>query len=302
MKALATEILERLTLPEGRLRMVLDTDTYNEVDDQFALSFAALSPGRLDLRAVYAAPFFNDRSDSPADGMERSYAEILRLLELLHIEPEGFAFRGSPGFLKDRGTPIDSPAARDLITRAKAVPEGEFLYVAAIGAITNVASALLLDPEIRDRIVLIWLGGQPHTQFSAREFNLSGDIPAAQIVFDSGVPLIQVPCQGVSSHLLASAPDMDAWLKGVNPLCDMLADTFCSYRKDHFAWAKEIWDVAVIGYMLDPSWTRSVIVPTPRITSEGYYAVDPGRPPMREVTWLNRNAIFRDLFTKLRNA
>jgi len=41
-------------------RVVLDTDTYNEVDDQFALAHLLLAPELVRLEAVYAAPFFND--------------------------------------------------------------------------------------------------------------------------------------------------------------------------------------------------------------------------------------------------
>ena len=74
---------ERLSQPEGELRVVLDTDTYNEVDDQFAVVHALLSPERISLQALYAAPFHNGRSDGPADGMEKSYDEIIRLLERL---------------------------------------------------------------------------------------------------------------------------------------------------------------------------------------------------------------------------
>lgn len=78
------ERLDKLTPPPaGKIRMVLDTDTYNEIDDQFALVHALLSPERLKVEAVYAAPFHNERSNGPEDGMERSYEEILRLLELL---------------------------------------------------------------------------------------------------------------------------------------------------------------------------------------------------------------------------
>ena len=75
--------LERLRPPAGRVRMVLDTDTYNETDDQFALVHALLSPERLAVEAVYAAPFHNERSDGPGHGMELSYQEILRLLQRL---------------------------------------------------------------------------------------------------------------------------------------------------------------------------------------------------------------------------
>jgi purine nucleosidase len=64
-------------------RMVLDTDTYNEIDDQFALVHALLSPQRVQLEAIYAAPFHNDRSRGPGDGMHKSFEEIHRMLDLL---------------------------------------------------------------------------------------------------------------------------------------------------------------------------------------------------------------------------
>ena len=292
-------LLCRLALPEGRVRMVLDTDTYNEVDDQFALCYALLSPERLDVQAVYAAPFFNDRSTGPRDGMEKSYDEIVRLLGKLGRNADGFVFKGSERYMQSGDDAVDSPAARDLIARAKALPEGETLYVAAIGAITNVASALVLAPEIRDQIVVVWLGGQPHSYPTAREFNLSGDIIASQVVFDCGVPLIQVPCQGVASHLLATVPELEAFLKGCNPICDALVELFSAYTDDPFAWAKEIWDVSVIGLLVNPAWTRSAVVPAPILSGEGNYSHDPARHFMREVQWLNRNAIFRDMYAKL---
>ena len=70
--------IERLKPPSGGpVRMVLDTDTYNEIDDQFAVVYALISP-ELDAQAVYAAPFQNSRSSGPGDGMEKSYEEILK--------------------------------------------------------------------------------------------------------------------------------------------------------------------------------------------------------------------------------
>ena len=68
-------LLRRLERPTGPVDVVLDTDTYNEVDDQFALSYLLASQEQLSLKALYAAPFFNENSTGPADGMEKSYAE-----------------------------------------------------------------------------------------------------------------------------------------------------------------------------------------------------------------------------------
>ena len=62
--------------------MVLDTDTYNEIDDQFAVVYSLISPEKLDVEAIYAAPFFNTRSLSPKDGMEKSYEEISEILDI----------------------------------------------------------------------------------------------------------------------------------------------------------------------------------------------------------------------------
>ncbi len=116
--------LERLRPPAGRVRMVLDTDTYNETDDQFALVHALLSPERLAVEAVHAAPFHNARSDGPGHGMELSYQEILRLLERLGRSADGFAFRGSTGYLGAGGQPCESEAVRDLVAR--------FIFVLAL--------------------------------------------------------------------------------------------------------------------------------------------------------------------------
>ena len=77
-----TNILKLLKPRKGKVRAVLDTDTYNEIDDQFALVQMMLSADRIKVEAIYPAPFsMNDRSDHPGKGMELSYDEILRCLE-----------------------------------------------------------------------------------------------------------------------------------------------------------------------------------------------------------------------------
>src|SRR5918997_6572129 len=111
----------------ARLSMVLDTDTFNEIDDQFALAYALLSPDRLDLQAVYAAPFGNDSTD-PATGMRQSYDEILRVLDRFDRDPDGFVFTGSERWLSDAGAAVPSAAADDLIARARRQGADEVLY------------------------------------------------------------------------------------------------------------------------------------------------------------------------------
>lgn len=294
------ERLARARIPEGKLEIVLDTDAYNEVDDQFALAYSLLSPARLHVQAIYAAPFLNSRSQSAGDGMQKSYDEILRLLRLMEGSAGVPALRGSERFLVENGGAyVDSPAARDLVARALSWERENPLYVVALGAITNIASALLMAPEIAQRICVVWLGGHAFHWPDTREFNLYQDIPAARAVLESGCPLILVPCQGVTSHLLAAPAELREALGGRNALCDALVELFCAYTDDPFGWAKELWDVGPIGLLINPAWAPTVTVPCPGISEDGYWTRDFRRHPIRVVYRVNRNAIFRDMYRKL---
>ena len=296
------EMIRRLSLPKGKLDMVLDTDTYNEVDDQFALAYSLLSPERLNVEAIYAAPFYNDRSTGPKDGMERSYNEIVRLLGKIRRVPEGLVHRGADQFMPGPDTPGDSPAVQDLIHRAMAREEGDLLYVCAIAACTNIAPALLLEPRIAHKIAVVWLGGHVLAYPTAEEFNLSQDLHASRVLFDSGVPLTLVPCRGVASHLLTSVPELQSCIGGKNALCDALIELFSAYHPDHFAWGKEIWDVSTVAWLLNPEWVPTRLVHSPLLTDDSHWAHDETRHFIREAYACYRNPIFYDLFTKLANA
>ena len=291
--------LERLRPPAGRVRMVLDTDTYNETDDQFALVHALLSPERLAVEAIYAAPFHNQRSDGPGHGMELSYQEILRLLQRLGRCGGGFALRGATGYLGPGGQPRESDAVRDLVARGLAAPDHDPLYVVAIGAITNVASALLTEPALAEKIVVVWLGGHALGWPDTREFNLRQDVPAARAVLDCGVPLVLVPCMGVTSHLLTSVPEIDRHVAPHGELGAFLAARFKEMRDDHIAWSRVLWDVATIAYLLNSDWVPTELVPSPIVTDQVTWSVDRRRHLIRCASFVHRDPIYRDLFRKL---
>ena len=154
------DIIRRLEPVQGRVDAVLDTDAFNEIDDQFALAYLLAYPERVNLLAVTAAPFFNERSTSPEDGMLKSYDEIIKVARLCgRNDAKELAYLGARNYLPDENTPVDSPAARRIAELALRHGADEPLYVVAIGAITNVASALLMEPAINNRIVVVWLGG-----------------------------------------------------------------------------------------------------------------------------------------------
>ena len=291
--------IKQLEPPNGKVRMVLDTDTYNEIDDQFALAYAYLSNDKLQLEAVYAAPFRNNRSTGPGDGMEKSYQEILRLLKMLGKSPEGFAFEGSDRYLEDISRPIRSKAALDLIEKALASSPEDPLYVVPIGCITNIASAILIEPKIIENIVVVWLGGNGLDWPNQKEFNLQQDVLAAQVVFNSGVPLLIMPCRPVVSHFHTSIPELNYHLKGKNDLSDYLLSSTIEYSGGKDVWSKVIWDVVAIAWLVNPSWVPTNLVHSPILTDQVTFSIDHSRHFMRIATSMNRDAIFKDLFGKL---
>ena len=285
----------------GRLRAVLDTDTYNEIDDQFALVQAWLAPERIDLQAIYAAPFHNNRSTGPGDGMEKSYDEILELLSRLNVKPEGLVHRGVTDYVGPSRVARPAAAVDDLIARARAGSPENPLYVIAIAAISNVASALLSAPDIIDRTVVVWLGGHSIDWPHQVEFNLKQDVPAAQALFGSGVPIVLVPCMGVVSHLTSTVPEIEKHVEPYGAIGAFLAQRFKEYSDDHIGWAKEIWDMAAVAWLLNPNWTPSELRPTPILTDQVTYSTDHRQHLLRYVRHVDRNAILKDFFRRLAN-
>lgn len=296
-------LIRRLQRPAGKIDVVLDTDTYNEIDDQFALSYMVKSAEKLTVKAVYAAPFFNEKSVSPKDGMEKSYDEILTLLTLLgRADLTANVFRGSEDYLPDEDTPILSPAAEDLAVRAMQYTPEKPLYVVAIGAITNVASAILLNPAIRERIVVVWLGGNAHHWTDNAEFNLAQDVAAGRILFGCGVPLVQLPCMGVVSSFAVSEPDLREYLLGKNALCDHLAQYAIDEGRRTAAaetWTRVIWDVTAVAWLLDGGFTEDTLVHSPIPQYDHTWAPSATRHFIRYVYHIHRDRLFADLVHKL---
>jgi len=299
------QLIKNLSLPAGRIDVVLDTDTYNEIDDQFAIAYMLRSTEKLNVKEIYAAPFHNKKSTSPEDGMERSYAEILKVLDLAGCpELKEKTYRGSRTYLPSETEYVESPAARALVALSKNYSVENPLYVVAIGAITNVASAVLMDPTIADRIVLSWLGGTAHHMPHSREFNLFQDVAAARVIFGCGMPVIQLPCRGVVDSFTVSGAELREWLMDKNPLADYLARNTIAEAESYAAgkpWTRVIWDVTAVAWLLNDKdrFMTSNLTPAVLPQYDDHYSFDNRRHFMRYVSWINRDALMNDLFTKL---
>ena len=140
----------------SRRKAIINTDAKNEADDQYAIVHALLSPS-LDVRGLIAAHFGTARSNR---SMEESREEIDLLLDLLGHEHEVMVANGAPEAIANEQTPMDSAGAQLIIAESKLATAKEPLFVAFLGPLTDMASAILLDPGIVHRdIVVVWIGG-----------------------------------------------------------------------------------------------------------------------------------------------
>ncbi len=316
---------QRLALPSGPVRVVIDTDAANEIDDQFALAWAMRRPDRLHIAGLYATPFsFAHRRPSlplaPADdpafapagvGMARSFDEIHRVLDLLgdpiSVSAKARVFRGSEGYLRGPAQPLQSAAVDHLIATAREhTAEGPPLYVMALGCVTNIASALMLAPDLVDRIVVVWTSGYPsYAPWPNTSLNLEQDLWASQWLFDCGVPLVYLPGYHVGAQLRLSLPEMQRHVAGRgaignelhrlythNPLWSILGQT----GAEPYSWV--IWDIICVAWLLQPDWVPSGCVGTPRLGDDLRWSADATRPPMREAYAVQRDAIFSAYFSQ----
>lgn len=172
-------------------RLIVNTDAKNEADDQYAIVHALLSPS-LDVVGIVPAHFGEGKS---AHSMQDSRDEVDLLLRLLERD-DVVVFNGAPHAIPDPDTAVDSDGAQLIIREAhKPGP----LFVIFLGPLTDMASALLLDPTIADNpdLTVVWIGGTPYdgiTGGEARgEYNLSNDVISANVVFGSRLRVWQIP-------------------------------------------------------------------------------------------------------------
>ena len=258
--------------------------------------------------------------DSPATGMEKSYDEILHVYDLVNKDAQGKAFRGADRYLTSYDDPVISASVEDLIQRASEYKD-EPLYVAAIGCVTNIASALLLEPNLIKNIVVLWTAAYPTSvPVPNSSFNLDQDILSAQLLFDSGVPHVYLPGYHVGAQLTLSLPDMEAWIKDKGELGGYLFDEYLVWHEkrqksmgapneenpkhsDMRGYTKVIWDLINLAWLINPSYVPTKLLRAPRFGNDTYWHRDQtDRHWMREAYAIDRDAIFLDLIQKFEKA
>ena len=300
-------ILELLEPPSRKQlkRVLIDTDTYNEIDDQFALIHMLLAQQQrsdLEVVAITAAPFHNVARDTKnyEHGMLLSYQEIHRVLDKLEFSWDGHVFKGASNpMVISESTPMENEAADAICEIALSGSDCDSpLYLIALGALTNVATAIIKRPEIRERIVVCTLGGVPFNLNGFTDFNYMQDMPAAQFIFSCGVPVVHFPGYSVTDNLRTSRWELEANL-GDSAAGIFLMERYMEFVKDYPGRSKPIWDLAPGIWVIDPQWLLSEVRHSPLLTDENRWVDKMDSHPVRAVRWINRDEVFRNFYELL---
>ena len=89
---------------------------------------------------------------------------------------------------------------------------------------------------------------------------------------------------------------MAANVAGRGAIGDYLMEIFGEYVPDKPAQSKVLWDMSAIAWLVNPSWIRTSVVPSPILTDEMAWAFDDSRHTIRVAQWLDRDSIYRDFF------
>jgi purine nucleosidase len=244
---------------------------------------------------------------TPAEGADRSYDEAVRVFGKVGANPDGAVLPGARRFLTSLDQPERTPAAERIVDRALAKADGP-LYVCAVGCVTNIATALLIEPSIIRNMVVVWTSGFPTTVRLSNEMslNLVEDVLASQLLFASGAAHVYLPGFHVGAQLRISRPEMELWVKGRgaigdylhhlythNPLYEMRGWTDTERR----TWV--MWDIITMAWLMNPEWVPTHMTRAPMLGDDLHWHPRADGHWMREGHGVDRDAIFADFYRKL---
>ena len=296
------------------LRVILDTDANNELDDQHAMAYMLLQPEVFAVEGITVNATFN------GGPIEDHVAEAARVMALCAVSPEEVPLVAGVSepyrdLLPRLTGDYPGKAAVDFIIAAARADDPRPLHVVAIGSFTHVALALAQAPDIVPRIRVMWLGSNwPNPG----EYNLQNDTTAVNPVLE--MPGLAVDIATVrygepsgSAAVTVSVAEVRRRMPGLGPVVDSVAGrhggrfaTFGDYSVSLFEHigddTRALFDLCALAILKEPAWAQSRPLPAPRLQGEAWVE----RPDFpRQVTfWENfdREAILTDFFAVMERA
>jgi inosine-uridine nucleoside N-ribohydrolase len=265
------------------IRVVLDCDTANEVDDQFAIANALGVPeGTLDVRGVIS--LHNTTAHGPGS-RDMYQEETERVVALCGSDVP--CIPGAERPMESREKPVPSAGLEFLVDEAHQGP----LTVIATGPATDAASLLLAAPESRENVRIVWLGGFGDEasyrvwQNRMGELNGRADVVAWRTLLEEPVDLLHIPTWPAPAKILVDPTSFGERLRALGrPVATYLAEILQLWTTEYggqLGGRKELWDLACVAAVADPESVTAGPQAVPTLDAAGAHDFT---QPGREVT------------------
>lgn len=280
----------------NKIRIIICSDAKNEADDQYALVHAMLT-NKFIIKGLVAGHFRDHWTN------HLSYAEMVKLAKLTNTYGEYPIVLGADQKLVNIKEYEVSAGTRLIIEEA--LKEDSLpLYVLNIGALTDLAVALLEEPKITSKMTAICVGGGRYPKGS-KECNLGNDLIAANYVFASELPLWQIP-SNVYKTTLVSLAQLKLRVAPMGKLGNYLYEQLITFMKTNAkekSWINpECWvmgDSGAIGVLLEEqkSYYQEIIAPI--FDEEHHYIYNQKNRKIRVYQQLNNYFVIEDMLSKI---
>ncbi len=298
------QILEDIK-SDRKKKAILDGDIAIEMDDQYAIGYC-IGSDKIDILSFNAGTFGKGVAGDYVAGTEACYNEILRVLKACGKEGRIPAYHGAPSpiMYDPNFGPVYSDAAWNIVRTVK--ESDEIVYILSTGCCTNVVSAYLIDPTIKENSCVIWLGGNCFGTDPKGECNLEFDYAAGQLLLDLDIPLVMLPAYYDGTFKLeVLRDDLNAYLPGDSSASvffrDTLPDQFQDSVNEEGVWWRVLFDLAAPGVLAVPHGFKFSIIPAPIITDDGKYAFDKTRHKIIYMEDIDREIVLDDAFKSIRS-
>lgn len=301
-----------------RMRVIVDNDFSGDPDGLFQLAHLLLSPS-VDIRAIIGSHLKVgdgfDPSKTQADNAAKKAREVLQVMGIKSTIP---VFAGSNTAMPNDSTPVKDEAINFIIQEALRTDTKLPLYVVCGAGLTEIASAVLTNPQIAGKITLVWIGGPEYTDlalpppgYSNPEYNLNIDISAARVIFNqSTIALWQVPrnvyrqCLLSYSQLLTKVKPRGktgAYLSGTLETLMARIQRFINIGETYILGDSPLVLLTALqsSFEPDPSSSDYAIKQAPLINRAGAYEHNHKGRSIRVYTHIDTNLMFNDFFAKL---
>lgn len=301
-----------------RMRVIVDNDFSGDPDGLFQLTHLLLSPS-VEIRGIIGSHLsVGDGFDPSKTQAENAANKAKELLQVMAVKNNIPVFAGSNTAMLNDSTPVKDDAVNFIIQEALRTDTKLPLYVLCGAGLTEIASAVLTNPQIANKLTLVWIGGPeyndlalPPPNFSDPEYNLKIDIAAGAVVFNkSNLPIWQIP-RNAYRQCLISYNQLLTKVKSKGKTGNYLVTILENLMKRIQPYYN-IGETYVLGdsplvlltalqssFEADPSSSNYVVKLAPKINKLGAYEYNHKGRGIRVYTHLDTYLMFEDFFAKL---